>query len=102
MRILSPTLRLLCAFALALAIFMAPHDATLTGAATPHRLTLWLDWYPNTDHAGIYVAIARGYYAQEGLSVDAKVPSGAADATRLVAHGTGEDVGREVDAEGRT
>jgi len=27
----------------------------------PRPLTLWLDWYPNSDHAGIYVALAKGY-----------------------------------------
>ena len=53
-------------------------------------LTLWLDWYPNSDHVGIYVAIAKGYYARQGLAVQARVPSGAADALKLVAHGTGD------------
>ena len=53
-------------------------------------LTLWLDWYPNSDHAGIYVAMAKGYYAREGLAVQARVPSNAADALKLVAHGTGD------------
>ena len=53
-------------------------------------LTLWLDWYPNSDHVGIYVAMAKGYYARQGLAVQARVPSGAADALKLVAHGTGD------------
>jgi putative hydroxymethylpyrimidine transport system substrate-binding protein len=55
-----------------------------------HSLTLWLDWYPNSDHVGIYVAMAKGYYARQGLAVQARVPSGAADALKLVAHGTGD------------
>ena len=55
-----------------------------------HSLTLWLDWYPNSDHVGIYVAIAKGYYARQGLAVQARVPSGATDALKLVAHGTGD------------
>lgn len=60
-------------------------------AGRPTRpLTLWLDWYPNSDHAGIYVALAKGYYAREGLAVQARVPSGAADALTLIAHGTGD------------
>src|SRR5439155_24112449 len=53
-------------------------------------VTLWLDWYPNSDHVGIYVAMARGYYARQGLAVHARVPSGAADNLKLVAHGTGD------------
>src|SRR5436309_12380482 len=59
-------------------------------AAHLRAVTLWLDWYPNSDHAGIYVALARGYYARAGLAVQARVPSGAADALQLVAHGTGD------------
>src|SRR5689334_15274238 len=65
--------------------------ATTSGRAAHLRaVTLWLDWYPNSDHAGIYVALARGYYARAGLAVQARVPSGAADALQLVAHGTGD------------
>ncbi|MGH2344583.1 MAG: ABC transporter substrate-binding protein [Chloroflexota bacterium] len=59
-------------------------------AASPHKMTLWLDWYPNSDHAGIYVAMAKGYYAAEGLQVKAQVPAGAADALKLVTHGNGD------------
>jgi putative hydroxymethylpyrimidine transport system substrate-binding protein len=39
---------------------------------------------------GIYVAMARGYYARQGLAVQARVPSGATDALKLVAHGAGD------------
>ncbi len=59
-------------------------------AASPHKVTLWLDWYPNSDHAGIYVAMAKGYYAAAGLQVKAQVPAGAADALKLVTHGNGD------------
>jgi len=59
-------------------------------ASSPTALTVWLDWYPNSDHAGIYVALARGYYARAGLDVRPRVPAGAADALQLVAHGAGD------------
>ncbi len=59
-------------------------------ASSPTTLTVWLDWYPNSDHAGIYVALARGYYARAGLDVRPRVPAGAADALQLVAHGAGD------------
>src|SRR5262245_41457082 len=36
---------------------------------------LALDWYPNADHAGIYTAIQRGYFADAGLDVIPHVPS---------------------------
>ena len=55
-----------------------------------HKVTLWLDWYPNSDHAGIYVAMAKGYYAAAGLQVKAQVPAGSADALKLVTHGNGD------------
>ncbi len=31
--------------------------------------TIVLDWVPNTNHTGIYVAQANGYFAEEGLDV---------------------------------
>jgi putative hydroxymethylpyrimidine transport system substrate-binding protein len=72
--------------------------ATLTGlpaaatraASTTHNVDLWLDWYPNSDHAGIYVAMAKGYYAAAGLHVTARVPASTADAISLLAHGSGD------------
>lgn len=38
-------------------------------------VTLALDWYPNANHAGIYVARDRGYFADAGLEVEIVVPS---------------------------
>ena len=67
----------------------APHAATRATPAT-HNVDLWLDWYPNSDHAGIYVAMAKGYYAAAGLHVTARVPASTADAISLLAHGSGD------------
>lgn len=33
------------------------------------RITLCLEWTPNTNHTGLYVADALGYYREEGLEV---------------------------------
>ncbi len=33
------------------------------------KITLCLDWTPNTNHTGFFVAKALGYYAEEGLDV---------------------------------
>jgi putative hydroxymethylpyrimidine transport system substrate-binding protein len=85
MRMSGTLMRLWCICAIALALVAAPARATAL-----RHVTLWLDWYPNSDHVGIYVAMARGYYAQEGMQVDARVPAGAADATKLLAHGSGD------------
>ena len=64
------------------------HAAVLN--SHPRALIVWLDWYPNSDHAGIYVALAKGFYARKGLIVHPRVPSGASDALQLVAHGSGD------------
>jgi ABC-type nitrate/sulfonate/bicarbonate transport system substrate-binding protein len=34
-----------------------------------------LDWYPNANHAGLFLALERGYYAEEGLAPDFYTPS---------------------------
>ena len=33
------------------------------------KITFCLDWTPNTNHTGLYVAQQMGYYEQEGLDV---------------------------------
>lgn len=33
------------------------------------EITVMLDWFPNTNHTGIYVAQEKGYYEEEGLEV---------------------------------
>lgn len=39
------------------------------------KVTLALDWYPNANHAGIYMARERGYFAEAGIDVEIVVPS---------------------------
>lgn len=53
------------------------------------KITVVLDWVPNTNHTGIYVAKDKGYYKDEGFDVDVIQPTegGAAD---LIAAGKGE------------
>ena len=43
-------------------------------AADTTKLTFVLDYTPNTNHTGIYAAIAKGYYAEEGLDVEVVQP----------------------------
>lgn len=38
------------------------------------KVTLMLDWTPNTNHSGFYLAQQRGYYAKEGLDVNIVQP----------------------------
>jgi len=51
------------------------------------RLTLTLDFYPNPDHAGIYMAQQLGYFKEAGLDVDIQTPSDPAAPLKLVAAG---------------
>jgi putative hydroxymethylpyrimidine transport system substrate-binding protein len=59
-----------------------------TGSATnPQPFTLDLDWYVNPDHAGIYSALDRGFFKQEGLDVQPQVPSDPSAPIKEVAAG---------------
>jgi ABC-type nitrate/sulfonate/bicarbonate transport system substrate-binding protein len=53
------------------------------------KITVVLDWVPNTNHTGIYAAVANGYYAEEGLDVDIIQPT-EGGSTDLIAAGKGE------------
>jgi putative hydroxymethylpyrimidine transport system substrate-binding protein len=56
-----------------------------TGEAQPFSLTL--DFYPNPDHAGIYMAQKLGYFKEAGLDVSVDAPSDPAAPIKLVAAG---------------
>ncbi|WP_207302258.1 ABC transporter substrate-binding protein [Gracilibacillus phocaeensis] len=53
------------------------------------EVTFVLDWTPNTNHTGLYVAEAEGYFEEEGLAVDIVMP-GEAGADQTVASGQAE------------
>ncbi len=38
------------------------------------KVTLALDWYPNTNHTGLYVALEKGFFKDEGLEVSIVQP----------------------------
>jgi putative hydroxymethylpyrimidine transport system substrate-binding protein len=63
----------------------------LPGAASAPstKVTVALDWYPWSNHAGLYLAKERAYYAAEGLDVEIYVPSNPEDVLKLV--GSGKD-----------
>lgn len=52
-------------------------------------ITVALDWYPNANHAGLYLALARGYYADEGLAPEFYTPSDPTSVLQTV--GAGRD-----------
>lgn len=77
------TRTLLAALALCVAAAMLaprPGDAA-------EKLTLMLDWFVNPDHAPLFVALERGYFADAGLEVELIVPADPNDPPKLVAAG---------------
>lgn len=51
-----------------------PLAACGNNAEEPEKINFVLDWTPNTNHTGIYVAEKLGYFAEEGLSVEIAQP----------------------------
>jgi putative hydroxymethylpyrimidine transport system substrate-binding protein len=49
------------------------------------KLTVILDWFPNPDHAPLFVAKQQGYYKQQGLDVTLIGPANPSDPTKLAA-----------------
>ena len=62
-------------FALILALMLALTFAACGGTAeNTETITFVLDWTPNTNHTGLYVALAKGYFAEAGLNVEVVQP----------------------------
>ncbi|GIF20594.1 ABC-type nitrate/sulfonate/bicarbonate transport system substrate-binding protein [Actinoplanes tereljensis] len=61
-------------------------DAPATGASGQAltKVKISLDWTPNTNHTGLYVAQSKGFFAAHGLDVEIVQP-GDADPSTLVA-----------------
>lgn len=51
------------------------------------HVSLMLDWYPNAVHSFLFVAQEKGYFNEQGLDVDIKMPADTNDPLRLVAAG---------------
>ena len=61
-----------------------------SGVTTPAeqvKVRLALDWYPNANHAGLYMAQERGYFAQENLEVEMYTPVDPSTVNQTVAAG---------------
>lgn len=65
--------------------------ALLVGLASAQNPTvrLALDWVPNTNHTGIYVALAKGWYEEAGVDLQI-LPYGSVSPEALVANGQAE------------
>jgi putative hydroxymethylpyrimidine transport system substrate-binding protein len=76
---------LVLAAALSLAACGEKNENGTSTAAEPFSLTL--DFYPNPDHAGIYMAQKLGYFADAGLDVSIHTPSDPAAPIKQAAAG---------------
>lgn len=63
------------------------------------KITLAMDWTPNTNHTGIYTAVAKGWYKERGIDLEILPYSANVTATNLVSNskadigvGTMEDI----------
>lgn len=64
-------------------------SSTTEMAVEMQDITLMLDWTPNTNHTGLYVAQAQGWYAEAGLNVDIIIP-GESDVHQAVGTGSAD------------
>ncbi len=46
-----------------------------SNSGSPEKITFALDWTPNTNHTGVYVAEQMGYFDEAGLDVEIVQPS---------------------------
>ena len=51
------------------------------------QVKLALDWYPNANHIGLYIAQEKGYFEEENLKVEVYTPSDPSTVLQTVASG---------------
>ena len=59
------------------------------GEDEPDLIRVQLDWTPNTNHTGVYVALAQGWYEDEGVQVEI-LPYSGTSGDLLVAEGVAD------------
>src|SRR5690349_19399247 len=73
---------------LAIALLLAAcGEKSEEGGSERESFSLTLDFYPNPDHAGIYMAQKLGYFEEAGLDVSIDTPSDPAAPLKLLAAG---------------
>ncbi len=64
-----------------------PTQAAQPSPAALDKVTLILDWTPNTNHTGIYVALEKGWYREEGIDLSIQQPGTTLLPNQIVAEG---------------
>jgi ABC-type nitrate/sulfonate/bicarbonate transport system substrate-binding protein len=54
------------------------------------KVSVQLDWTPNTNHIGIYIALAKGWYREAGIDVEVLPYTDAGNADTIVANGNAD------------
>lgn len=57
------------------------------GTGELEKIKVVLDWTPNTNHTGLYVAKEKGYFKEQGLEVDI-IPPGSGGADTMIGSGS--------------
>ncbi len=58
-----------------------------TATVPPTHVVAMLDWFPNTNHTGLYVAQEKGWYREQGLEVEIIEPAEGSTLVQVVAAG---------------
>lgn len=58
-----------------------------TATVAPTPVIVMLDWFPNTNHTGLYVALDKGWYGEQGLDVEIVEPAEGSTLVQVVAAG---------------
>ena len=64
--------------------------ASLGSGQAADKLTVYLDWFVNPDHAPLIIAKEKGFFAQKGLEVELIPPADPSAPPRLIAAGQGD------------
>ena len=64
--------------------------ASLGSGHAADKLTVYLDWFVNPDHAPLIIAKEKGFFAQKGLEVELIAPADPSAPPRLIAAGQGD------------
>lgn len=65
----------------------AVDNAGAAGTVQLKKVTVMLDWMPNTNHTGLYAAMDKGFYKDQGLDVEILQPGQGTTTDQLVASG---------------
>jgi ABC-type nitrate/sulfonate/bicarbonate transport system substrate-binding protein len=70
-----------------LALLAVSCQATQPTETAPTPVMVMLDWFPNTNHTGLYVALDKGWYEDQGLDVEIIEPAEGSTVVQVVAAG---------------